>query len=137
MEDAAYLFVYGTLRPGSRHPMAKFLAEHAQHIGRGRMAGRLYDLGRYPGMVATCNQDELVIGDVFLMDDANWVLVKLDEYEGATGDTPRLFDRKRRVAQLDDGSAIPAWVYEYQGIARGEDWLPSGNYLVARDAAGH
>src|SRR5580692_7203168 len=45
-----YLFVYGTLRKGSGNPHARRLAEHAEWAGPGRIPGRLYRLGRYPGL---------------------------------------------------------------------------------------
>lgn len=123
-----HLFVYGTLRPGSRHPMAKFLAEHARHIGPAEMPGRLYDLGRYPGMTDAQDADDQVKGDVFQIEDAIQVLGRLDEYEGVTGDAPRLFERKSGIAKLEDGSKLTAWFYEYQGATRSEGRIWSGDY---------
>lgn len=126
--DGVNLFVYGTLRPGSRHPMARFLAEHARHLGPAQMPGRLYDLGCYPGMIAAQDAGDRVIGDLFaIQGDADTVLSKLDEYEGATSE-PRLFQRVRGVAELDAGNAVAAWFYEYLGKVRAENWLPTGIY---------
>jgi len=126
--DTVHVFVYGTLRPGSPHPMAKFLADHARHVGPAKMAGRLYNLGRYPGMVSAGGEGEYVIGDIFQIDASGPVLARLDEYEGATGEEPRLFERKRGVAQLKDGATIAAWYYEYQRTVPSQAWIRSGNF---------
>ena len=44
-----HLFVYGTLREESAHPMAHRLRVGARHIGRGSTPGRLFDFGSWPG----------------------------------------------------------------------------------------
>jgi gamma-glutamylcyclotransferase (GGCT)/AIG2-like uncharacterized protein YtfP len=126
MMDAVYLFVYGTLRPGSSHSMAKFLADHARHVGPAKMPGRLYNLGRYPGMVAAVDADDWVIGDIFQIADADPVLARLDEYEGATGEAPRLFERKRGAAHLESGATVEAWHYQYQRMVPAKAWIRSG-----------
>ena len=65
-----YLFVYGTLRRRSRHPMARRLAELAQFVGPAKIAGRLYDLGRYPGLQEVQSPDDWVQGDVYDLGEA-------------------------------------------------------------------
>ncbi len=41
MSDACHtLFVYGTLRPRCRHPMAAFLAERGAYRGEAKVAGQ-------------------------------------------------------------------------------------------------
>ena len=45
------LFVYGTLRDDPAHDMFHVLAANAELIGEATVAGRLYDLGEYPGLV--------------------------------------------------------------------------------------
>ena len=50
--SAAHLFVYGTLRSGSRNPHARFLAANATLIGPARMVVAIfsYDGGLYFGV---------------------------------------------------------------------------------------
>jgi gamma-glutamylcyclotransferase (GGCT)/AIG2-like uncharacterized protein YtfP len=43
------LFTYGTLMRGFR--LHRLLAERAAYLGRGRVTGRIVDLGSYPGAV--------------------------------------------------------------------------------------
>ncbi|MEC4749948.1 gamma-glutamylcyclotransferase [Methylomicrobium sp. Wu6] len=45
------LFVYGTLRRGSDHPIARHLADNAEWLGFGEFHGLLFDIGAYPGAV--------------------------------------------------------------------------------------
>lgn len=72
------LAVYGTLRPGGRAYSAFGLAERTRHIGPCRVAGRIVDLGGYPGLIA--GQDA-VVGDLLAFDDPA-LLDELDVYEG-------------------------------------------------------
>ena len=65
MTTCRLLFVYGTLRRQSPHPMARYLARHARYVGTARVAGRLYDLGPYPGMLPAAEADDFVHGDLF------------------------------------------------------------------------
>ena len=50
--ECRHLFVYGTLRRGSGHPMSRFLAARARLLAGARVPGRLYDLGGFPGLTA-------------------------------------------------------------------------------------
>jgi gamma-glutamylcyclotransferase (GGCT)/AIG2-like uncharacterized protein YtfP len=72
------LAVYGTLRPGGRAYAAFGLAQRTRNIGPCRIAGRIVDLGGYPGLLTG---DDAVAGDLLAFDDAN-LLDELDAYEG-------------------------------------------------------
>src|SRR5437867_9022844 len=83
------LFVYGTLKRRSRHPMARRLAQSARHVGAARIAGRLYDLGRFPGLKEPRSADDWVQGDVYdLGENAASVLREMDAYENAESPPP-------------------------------------------------
>lgn len=75
------LFVYGTLkRHGSNH---RFLAgQHFIGTARTQAGFRLYDLGGYPGLVATAPGDggRSIEGEVWEVDDD--ALARLDAFEG-------------------------------------------------------
>jgi len=116
----AYLFVYGTLRQGSDNKYAHLLSEQAQFVGNTRMPGRLYDFGRYPGVVAASLPDEFVKGEVFRLNDES-LLATLDDYEGA--------DFKRVVIEFElAGERQKAWVYLYCGPASGR-LIASGDWF--------
>jgi gamma-glutamylcyclotransferase (GGCT)/AIG2-like uncharacterized protein YtfP len=114
--DAAIvrLFVYGTLRAGSAHPMASFLAARARLLGGASCAGRLLDLGEYPGLVDDDDPRQRVAGELWELDaPAAPTLAALDEYEGCA---EGLFERVRReVRGVGVPGEGPAWVYLHRG----------------------
>src|SRR5262245_35044135 len=65
----AFLFVYGTLRPEAEHKMGRYLAGRGWLFGPARAPGRLYDLGRFPGMTEAVGSDEWVRGVVYELED--------------------------------------------------------------------
>src|SRR5437773_747616 len=108
-----HLFVYGTLLRRSRHPMAQMLAEQARHVGAGKVRGRLYDLGRFPGVVASNTDGEWVYGDVYDLGARGELLTQLDAYERLESPLPAYFDRAVAEITLEGGSVSSAWVYWY------------------------
>jgi gamma-glutamylcyclotransferase (GGCT)/AIG2-like uncharacterized protein YtfP len=126
--DCRYLFVYGTLRRSSRHRMARFLAEQARFAGEARIPGRLYDLGRYPGMLPARGADDWVHGDLYELPDDQATLDALDQYESDESPQPSFFDRQ--LAEVTDvgGGTITAWVYWFRGEVEESRWIASGRY---------
>ncbi|HMF18078.1 MAG TPA: gamma-glutamylcyclotransferase family protein [Gemmataceae bacterium] len=108
------LFVYGTLRRGSVHPMAAFLAQHARLVAEGKTPGRLLELGSYPGMVEAVSSDDWVPGDVFELHDPESTLAALDRYEGCDRSNP-LYIRRQTQVTLSTGKEVTAWYYHYSG----------------------
>lgn len=95
------LFVYGTLRPN----------KPADDSVRGDM----YDLGAFPAVVSVGDSDNLVQGNVVIVNDEQ--LKALDVYEGvAVG----LYRRIRTTTTNGD----EVWIYEYGGV------LPEGLPLL-------
>jgi gamma-glutamylcyclotransferase (GGCT)/AIG2-like uncharacterized protein YtfP len=124
-----YLFVYGTLRRRSRHPMARRLADAAQHVAAARIAGRLYDLGRFPGLKEPRSPKDWVQGDVYdLGENSGLTLREMDAYENAESPPPTPYERERATVLLDDGRELVVWVYWYRGEVREEQWIASGSY---------
>ncbi len=104
----AYLFVYGTLRRGSRNRFARLLESQARFVGNARVAGRLYSFGKYPGAIRSDLAGERVRGEVFLLKAPARILQALDEYEG-----PK-YERVAVPVELASGKHIEAWVYFYR-----------------------
>jgi gamma-glutamylcyclotransferase (GGCT)/AIG2-like uncharacterized protein YtfP len=124
-----YLFVYGTLRRRSRHPMAQRLAGSARHVGAAKIAGRLYDLGRFPGLKEPSSPHDWVHGDVYdLGDNSDITLQEMDAYENAESPPPTPYQRQLASVLLADGHTITAWVYWYRGDVRQEQFIASGSY---------
>jgi gamma-glutamylcyclotransferase (GGCT)/AIG2-like uncharacterized protein YtfP len=111
--------------------MARFLAARARLVGAGTAAGRLHDLGAYPGMSEPSAEGERVRGEVYELADAAAALAALDRYEGCGEGVPRpwLFERALTAVTLDGGAELTAWVYYYRGSLEGARRLLSGDYL--------
>jgi gamma-glutamylcyclotransferase (GGCT)/AIG2-like uncharacterized protein YtfP len=124
-----YLFVYGTLRRRSRHPMARRLAGAARLIGTAKIAGRLYDLGRFPGLKEPRSSHEWVQGEVYdLGDNSERTLQEMDAYENAESPPPTPYERQLATVLLADGRTMKVWVYWYRGDVREEQFIASGSY---------
>ena len=51
MNSKDYLFVYGTLRDGYDLKLKDKISAEIEYIGKAKVEGSLYDLGKYPGAV--------------------------------------------------------------------------------------
>src|SRR5262245_24054970 len=112
--NCRFLFVYGTLRKGSNHPMSDFLAAHARFVACGSTKGRVLDLGSYPGVVEAESPHDWVNGDVFELVDAESTLAALDRYESCDRVNP-LYERRQTLVTLSTGVELAAWYYYYCG----------------------
>ncbi len=126
----SHLFVYGTLRAGSSHPMARRLAPRARLIGTGTARGTLYDLGTYPGAVFGPEHASAVVGDVFAFNAGDRFLGELDAYEGTAEDEDGAMYEKILVeVRLDGGRTVPAMTYALRRppprakAIRAGDWM--------------
>jgi gamma-glutamylcyclotransferase (GGCT)/AIG2-like uncharacterized protein YtfP len=108
------LFVYGTLMSHTDTPKARQLMAEADSLGPATIAGRLYRVDWYPGLVAG---EGLVHGEVVRLRTPVPSLVWLDAYEGIVpGDDQNNrneYARVRRPVTLADGRVVEAWVYLY------------------------
>jgi gamma-glutamylcyclotransferase (GGCT)/AIG2-like uncharacterized protein YtfP len=91
-------------------------------VGVGSVPGRLFDLGRYPGLVAGRGR---VRGEVYRLRDPE-LLAAVDREEGYN------FERRRTVATLADGRRVRAWIYRYRGPRERAVPIPEGDYRRLR-----
>ena len=137
MQRTEHLFVYGTLRPGARHDLQATLRRHARWLGPGQAAGRLYDLGRYPGLVPDA-RGATVHGDVYRLRHKRALLAVLDRYEACGARMPQPREYRREVMPVSfRHRRIWAWVYVYNRPVTGLRAVAGGDYLAwIRRAAG-
>lgn len=118
--NVEHLFVYGTLRSGSGHPMHEVLAAAADKVGPATVAGRLYRIDWFPGLVLEEGIGR-VHGDLWRVREPT-VFRTLDDYEGEE------YERRTvEVAAADERIAAFAYVFtaavdDLALIASG-DWL--------------
>jgi gamma-glutamylcyclotransferase (GGCT)/AIG2-like uncharacterized protein YtfP len=134
----SYVFVYGTLREGEINDIRRAAARHGivapKRLGAATVTGRLYDFGRYPGLVPDASATP-VRGDVYEIDAA--LVPVLDEIEEIYPGVDGLF-RQAQVAVTVDARLLQCLYYpvgpdSVKGRERilGGDWV---EYRVARDA---
>src|SRR5688572_4655538 len=101
----SWLFVYGTLMSQVRHPMGARLRREARILGEATIEGRLYSLGRYPGLVEAADGHYAVHGEVYALNTPATSLRWLDVYEGIVPGKPDLspYARVERPVRLASG----------------------------------
>jgi gamma-glutamylcyclotransferase (GGCT)/AIG2-like uncharacterized protein YtfP len=126
-EETRFVFVYGTLRRGGSNA---FRMDGATFHGSGTVAGRLYRISWYPGLVLD-SESGGVTGDVFAVSPEQ--LAALDEFEGlAAGELEGgEYRRVKALVTLEDGDAVEAWVYEWKGSVSEAYVIPEGDWLAA------
>lgn len=131
-EPGCRLFVYGTLRRGFDHRMARFLADQARHLGEATVMGTLVNLGSYPAIAVP--GDTRIVGDVyeFPSEAAERHIAALDAYEGCGLEDPRPHEYRREAIRvtLTDGTEARVWSYLLNGPADRHEKIPGGDYLA-------
>lgn len=128
----ALLFVYGSLLSRVCHPMGARLRREARPVGEATVAGRLYSLGHYPGLVEASDSPYRVHGEVYELKTPAASLAWLDAYEGIVRGKPERnpYERAERQVRLASGETLAAWVYLYRKSVRtrpeviGGYWVP-------------
>ena len=127
----SFLFVYGTLRRDSDHPMARFLARHARFVETADFQGRLFIVADYPGAVPSDDPRDRVRGDVFELRRPAWLLRKLDEYEGCRPlERTPAYVRALRPVTLTSGEQRNAWIYLFNRPTRHLQHVVSGDFYA-------
>ena len=107
-QQVRHLFVYGTLRHNSGHERAQWLGTIAKFKGAARLAGRLVDLGDYPGLLPPTNALQKVRGDLWELPEDGAILDVLDRYEGCHADDPDPHEYRRILCTATDGRCAPS-----------------------------
>jgi gamma-glutamylcyclotransferase (GGCT)/AIG2-like uncharacterized protein YtfP len=127
MSDSDVLFVYGTLLSDIPSSMSKFLRRRASLLGRGTTAGRLIDLGGYPGFLLGVGTTR---GEVYRIhpDRAEETWQLLDAYEGVSGLPTEEYRRDSIEVDLTDGGTLRAHTYVYQQAPGTRPVIQGGDY---------
>jgi gamma-glutamylcyclotransferase (GGCT)/AIG2-like uncharacterized protein YtfP len=135
--EKACLFVYGTLRRGSRNDhsgrneILALLAKYGRSLGPARLQGRLFMVKHFPGAVHSDAPNMWVHGAVYELPSNDTIWQQLDDYEecSAKFPTPTLYCRWKKTVVLENGITVDAWVYMYNRPTDGLTEIPSGDFL--------
>ncbi len=129
-----HLFVYGTLLRAVGHPLSRALTRHGALVGEAVYAGRLYDVGGYPGAVPATGSQARVRGELYRLCTPHLLLPMLDRYEGCTEryDPHAEYRRERAPVTTVDGTGVSAWIYLYNRPTAGLPLIATGDYLQPR-----
>ncbi len=120
------VFVYGTLRRGGSNDITR-LRPAPRFVGAAQVAGVLYHLGAYPGVLL--GGDQWVVGEVYAIEPA--LEAVLDAIEGVV-DQPGDEYIRREVAVRVEGQLLTCLVYEINPLyARAAPVIPQGDWLKA------
>ncbi len=116
---------------GVATPIATYLKSNSTFLGEAKLEGRLYDLGKYPGLVPAEDCGNWVKGHVFELSNAASMLPVLDKYEGTTTEfeQPTEYIRVEASVQLNT-QVISCWLYRYNYPTDQLSLIPSGDYLA-------
>jgi len=128
-----YVFIYGTLRAGEINDINVAAARHAietpRFLGQTAVAGRLFDFGTYPGMVADAGATR-VIGDVYEIDDA--LVPVLDKIEAVYPGVQGLFTAEQIEIEVK-GRPVACLFYPVAPEAvQGRPEIHSGDWVAHR-----
>ncbi|HKT98422.1 MAG TPA: gamma-glutamylcyclotransferase family protein [Paraburkholderia sp.] len=128
-----YVFIYGTLRAGEVNDINLAAARNAigqpRLVGRTAVAGRLFDFGTYPGMVADAHAAP-VIGEVYEVDDA--LVAVLDEIEEVYPGVDGLFVAQKVNVEVE-GEQIECLFYPVAHHAvKGRPQIHGGDWVAHR-----
>ena len=129
-QTSNYLFIYGTLM-NVENEYAAFLKSNSTFYAEGKLKGKLYDIGEYPGATPSMKKNEFVYGSVMQLNDEEAVLPIVDEYEGfGTGQLqPNEFIRVLTDVETAAG-IINCWTYLYNLPVDNLPQIVSGRYFA-------
>ena len=133
----SHLFVYGTLMAAAAGaamggPQRDRLARESRNLGAASIAGRVYDFGRYPGLVRSDDPGERVHGEIVQLTDPAASFAWLDPYEDIVpGRAGNMYERVQVAATLSSGARLDAWVYFYLGPLGDRAPIADGRWRAA------
>ena len=125
---SALLFIYGTLL-NHNNEFAVYLKEHSHFFANGKVKGKLYDIGEYPGAILN-DGDEYIYGVILQIDDPEVVFLEIDDYEGYGDEQPEPNEFIRVSTDVETVSEIVScYVYVYNLPIDDLPTITDGRYL--------
>jgi len=122
------LFVYGTLLD-AQNEYALYLKSHSNLFSRGKIKGKLYDIGQYPGAILSYQENEYIYGTILEINDGKNVLPVIDDYEGFGHDQPQPNEFIRVITEVETAvGLLNSWIYLYNLSVEELPQIKSGRY---------
>jgi gamma-glutamylcyclotransferase (GGCT)/AIG2-like uncharacterized protein YtfP len=138
-EQRRNLFLYGSLLTGTPdRRLNKRMRRLLRRAQPAMIQARLYDLGRYPGVVASVLKTDRVYGKLITINDPR-LLRYLDRYEDcySADHAKSEFIRVSMPAYvLPSGKRVDCWVYIYNRGVSGKRRVAGGDYVRDKKARG-
>jgi gamma-glutamylcyclotransferase (GGCT)/AIG2-like uncharacterized protein YtfP len=132
------IFVYGTLHdnPGNRY--SRFLERNANYMGVATKKGKLFSLGHYPGAVKSHNPNDKIKGYLYSVENIEYLLKTLDEYEGFDKSSPghSLFIREKAIVEDRKNKKHIAWIYWYNKATNEKKEIEKGDFFAFKEKKG-
>lgn len=131
--EKEFLFVYGTLLNSfPKNPFKNSFQENARYLGAGKISAKLYELGKYPGIVKNIEGENFyVFGEIYEILNPKFIQV-LDEYENYFPENLLNSEYEREkvmVSLIEDGQYLTSWVYWHRNLPKDTFFIESGDYL--------
>lgn len=124
------LFVYGTLMGDVHSNIAQFLRRNSRFLGHYQVQGQLYDLGFYPGLIRSNNEEHWVTGHLYQLLAPYSTLFTLDDYEDIVPGREDTSLYRRELVDVHRKAEVErAWIYLYNKPTDNLPLIPFDNYL--------
>jgi gamma-glutamylcyclotransferase (GGCT)/AIG2-like uncharacterized protein YtfP len=123
------LFVYGTLLSDDNED-AIYLKNNSTNYSKGKLKGRLYNIGEYPGAILSNEQNNYIYGTILKINNPEKVFPVIDHYEGFGDDQPQPDEFIRVLTEIEtEGEPVNCWIYLYNLPVTGLNQIKSGRYI--------
>ena len=123
------LFVYGTLMQEFNSEITKVLRNNSKLVGEGWIAGRLFDIGSYPGLIYHPQSAQQVRGEIYKMYLPEQLLPLLDHYEMIDPNHPNENEYRRDLVTVkSQHEVLNCWTYIFQLSPAPFPEISSGDY---------
>lgn len=127
------LFLYGSLlQQTGNQQVDRIMSRFSRPLYRGYILGRLYDLGQYPGVIESAQENDRVFGQLVELSRAGFILPQLDKFEDYRPKDAGLgqYIRKRiKVYAQGKKTTSMAWCYIYNQPVNEDKWIRGGDWL--------
>lgn len=140
MSRTEILFLYGSLQARTGHDQVdRIIARFTRVMYQGYVHGQLYDLGRYPGLLASDDSQQRVFGRVVSLSRAAFNLPLLDKFEDYRDKDQQGSEYLRRRVQVfcPHNRQLEAWCYLYNRPVQPESLIRSGSWLAHSEQLKH